>query len=223
MKQRSKKKAKKNRKKKGNKSWPQRTKYWMTVGTVSALVACSVADGYAAVRACNPPRILDAIYTMTQGQQPQRFDIPAGVLEIVLTSFQRLTGVQVLIPNDRLRTISSPGVSGVYTVEQALTQVLAGTGSTYRFSGPKVVTLELQGVAASIEGQEQITPSSPKYTEPLCNTPQPISLIPKAVIEEQGVTTLRDVLRNVPGLAINAVDRALSLRSGHKLTKLGEL
>jgi catecholate siderophore receptor len=46
--------------------------------------------------------------------------------------------------------------------------------------------------------------SSTKYTEPLLDTPQTINVITKEVIEEQGATTLRDVLKNVPGLTITA-------------------
>jgi catecholate siderophore receptor len=46
--------------------------------------------------------------------------------------------------------------------------------------------------------------SSPKYTEPLRDIPQTITVIPKAVIEERGATTLRDVLRNVSGISMQA-------------------
>lgn len=48
------------------------------------------------------------------------------------------------------------------------------------------------------------TVSSTKYTEPLLNVPQTISVVPKAVIEERGSTTLREVLSNVPGISIQA-------------------
>src|SRR5262249_60674198 len=137
-------------------------------------------------------------------QQSERFDIPPGPLETVLAAFQKLADLQVLLPNEKLSAIPSPGVSGVYTAEKALSQILAGTGVTYRFTGPKIVTLELEGVAASVEILGRITASSPKYTEPLRDTPQTITVIPKTVIEEQGATTLRDVLRNVPGLAMTA-------------------
>src|SRR5262245_59060026 len=65
-------------------------------------------------------------------------------------------------------------------------------------------SLELEGVAASVEIFGRITASSPKYTEPLRDTPQTLTVIPKTVIEEQGATTLRDVLRNVPGLTMTA-------------------
>jgi catecholate siderophore receptor len=147
---------------------------------------------------------LEAIYGAVQGQQTQRFDIPPGPLETALATFQKLTELQVLVPNEKLRTIPSPGVSGVYTAERALAQILSGTGVTYRFSGPKIVTLGLEGVAASVEVLGRVAPASPKYTEPLRDTPQTITIIPRTVIEEQGATTLRDVLRNVPGLTMTA-------------------
>jgi catecholate siderophore receptor len=47
-------------------------------------------------------------------------------------------------------------------------------------------------------------PSSPKYTEPLRDTPQTITVIPSELIEQQGATTLREVLRNVTGISIQA-------------------
>ncbi|HSH95823.1 MAG TPA: TonB-dependent siderophore receptor [Roseimicrobium sp.] len=48
------------------------------------------------------------------------------------------------------------------------------------------------------------TVSSPKYTQPLNDIPQTITVIPKAVFEEQGATSLRDILRNVPGISMQA-------------------
>ncbi|HEY9509750.1 MAG TPA: TonB-dependent siderophore receptor [Verrucomicrobiae bacterium] len=45
---------------------------------------------------------------------------------------------------------------------------------------------------------------SPKYTEPLRDIPQTITVIPRALIEEQGATTLRDVLRNTAGISMQA-------------------
>src|SRR5205823_8187685 len=45
---------------------------------------------------------------------------------------------------------------------------------------------------------------SPKYSEPLRNTPQSISIVPQRVMEAQGATTLRDVLRNVAGISLAA-------------------
>lgn len=58
--------------------------------------------------------------------------------------------------------------------------------------------------------QEQAEPykpekvQSPRFTEPLRDVPQTITVVPRAVIEQQNATTLRDVLRNVPGISFQA-------------------
>lgn len=46
--------------------------------------------------------------------------------------------------------------------------------------------------------------SSPKYTVPLRDVPQTVTVIPQAVMQEQGASTLRETLRNVPGISIQA-------------------
>jgi catecholate siderophore receptor len=48
------------------------------------------------------------------------------------------------------------------------------------------------------------TVSSPRLTQPLREIPQTITVIPKEVIQERGATSLRDVLRNVPGISMQA-------------------
>ncbi|NJM38371.1 MAG: TonB-dependent siderophore receptor [Akkermansiaceae bacterium] len=46
--------------------------------------------------------------------------------------------------------------------------------------------------------------ATPKYTVPLRDVPQTVTAIPKEVMQEQGSSSLRDVLRNVPGISIQA-------------------
>ena len=45
---------------------------------------------------------------------------------------------------------------------------------------------------------------SPKYTRPLLDTPQTITVIGKATIQQQNLLTLRDVLSTVPGITFGA-------------------
>ncbi|HEY8460349.1 MAG TPA: TonB-dependent receptor plug domain-containing protein, partial [Blastocatellia bacterium] len=223
MKLKSKKSARK--KKNRNRSWQGESQSWpkylMTVGAMGALLTSAPGAAFAeAPQAARiAPRVLEAVYGGIQAQQTQRFDIPPGPLETVLAAFQKMTELQVLVPDEKLRAIQSPGVSGVYSPERALAQILSGTGVAYKFSGPKIVTLTLEGVAASVEVLGRIMPSSPKYTEPLRDTPQTITIIPRNVIEEQGATTLRDVLRNVPGLTMTAGEGGVP--AGDNLTLRG--
>ena len=139
--------------------------------------------------------------------QPQiTFNIPSGTLKSVVPLFQKASGLQVVIPNEAMHSLPSPGVSGRYSTEQALREILRGTGVSYRFSDKQTVVLEIHAATESVEVRDdsRVVLSSTKHTEPLLDTPQTINVIPKEVMEEQGATTLRDVLKNVPGLTITA-------------------
>jgi catecholate siderophore receptor len=58
-----------------------------------------------------------------------------------------------------------------------------------------------------VRGQAIYKPTnveSRQYTEPLRDVPQSVTVIPRALIEEQNAVSLRDVLRNVPGISMQA-------------------
>ncbi len=57
--------------------------------------------------------------------------------------------------------------------------------------------IEVHGASESYKAD---TVSSPKFTQPLINTTQTISVIKKEVIQQQGGTTLTEALRNTPGV-----------------------
>lgn len=64
-----------------------------------------------------------------------------------------------------------------------------------------------------IEGQGTAPLSSPKFTAPLIDTPQTISVIPQSVFNQQGATNLTEVLRNTPGISFNAGENGFSTGS----------
>ncbi|HEX5706645.1 MAG TPA: TonB-dependent receptor, partial [Pyrinomonadaceae bacterium] len=197
-------------------------RYWVVaVTTAGVLLAHTVGNSRAVALALarNAP---GATHAQEQNRQATvlRFDIPPGPLDAVLDAFQKVTGLRVTVRLEAIRGIQSPGVSGVFTHEQALRQLLAGTHVNYSFDAPDAVTLDLQGLSESVEVTErETTLSSSKFTEPLRNIPQTVTVIPKEVIEEQGATTLRDVLRNVPGLTITAGEGGVP--AGDNLTLRG--
>ena len=168
------------RKKKNSKNKKERRgpKYWLAVGALSSLAACGpICESSLALASAN--RNVRALETITwrelaQAQTPAaRFDIQAGPLDTVLNTFQRVTGLQVLVPLEAIRGIVSPGVSGMFTAEQALKQILAGTGVTYRFTKADTVTLEVSGPSESVVVTGPVAQlSSPKYSEPLRDIPQ---------------------------------------------------
>lgn len=46
--------------------------------------------------------------------------------------------------------------------------------------------------------------SASTYTQPLLDVPQTVQIIPEALLRDQGATTLRDALRNVSGISVQA-------------------
>jgi catecholate siderophore receptor len=62
--------------------------------------------------------------------------------------------------------------------------------------------------------------SSPLYTELPRDTPQTLTIIPEQVIKDQNATTLRDVLRNVPGISFQAGEGSSTV-SGDNLSIRG--
>ncbi|MBP8256113.1 MAG: TonB-dependent siderophore receptor [Opitutaceae bacterium] len=55
-----------------------------------------------------------------------------------------------------------------------------------------------------VEGTSTKYLSSPKFSEPLRDTPQTVVVVPQVVIEQQGAINLSDVLRNTPGITFLA-------------------
>jgi catecholate siderophore receptor len=134
------------------------------------------------------------------------FDIPAGPLDVTLKAFAAVAGVAIdsRIPPDTASMMHSPGVSGSLPIDTALTRLLEGTSLEFQRSAARVV-IDVKGVTESVEVVGRITGvSTPKLTEPLRDIPQTITVIPRTVMEEQGATTLRDVLRNVAGITFQA-------------------
>jgi catecholate siderophore receptor len=77
-------------------------------------------------------------------------------------------------------------------------------------TGPKAdEEKRLGGMTVSSTAIDEDTPKvermeSPKYTRPLLDTPQTITVINKATIQQQNLLTLRDVLSTVPGITFGA-------------------
>jgi len=146
----------------------------------------------------------DAPAAAAQAPQTFQFDIAAGPLATAVATFEQLTGLDVVLANPDLGTLASPGVVGGLTPQDAMSRLLTGTQVRATFEG-RTVRLTVGGLAESVQVSASIpTVSSPKYTTPLRDIAQTVALIPRAVMEEQGATTLTEALRNVPGITLQA-------------------
>ncbi|MEO8430821.1 MAG: TonB-dependent siderophore receptor [Acidobacteriota bacterium] len=180
---------------------------WMATGT---LVAYTALGGRAArgADAAEPPGLATpsaggpgAVRTMPV----RRFQIPQGPLSEVLRAFTAQTGVRVETSDPQILAMMSSGVSGIYTADLALKQLLAGMGLSHRFTSPQNAAVSFEAARESVEvTAPSAAVSSPKFTEPLLETPQSIDVVDREVMDERGTTTLRDALRNVAGISLAA-------------------
>jgi catecholate siderophore receptor len=148
-----------------------------------------------------------------------RFEIPGGRLDAAIEAFQRATGWTVTLPEADMGMLETKGVIDVVAAEQGLARILQGTGLTFDITGPAAATLRVAGITETVEVSERRPLASPRYTEPLRDIPQTITVVPREIIEQQGATSLTDVLRNVPGLTITAGEGGVP--AGDNLTLRG--
>ncbi len=111
--------------------------------------------------------------------QPPRFETFSRATAPALTALIMAHGLSASAPKAAAPAISEPGQS-------------AEPGS--------VESLQ----AVEVQGQRMRAVSSPKFTAPLVDTPQTISVIPQTVFSQQGAASLADVLGNTPGITFLA-------------------
>ncbi|BAV63936.1 TonB-dependent siderophore receptor [Sphingobium cloacae] len=75
-------------------------------------------------------------------QQATSYDIAAGPLPTVLNQFARQAHVELIYDAPLTQSATSSGLKGSFGAAEGLSRILAGTGLTYRQTGPNMFTLE---------------------------------------------------------------------------------
>ena len=162
-------------------------------------VRMASADGFepedpaaAADRKSTPPRI--------------RFDIAGGRLAAVLEAYSAATGVKVELAEAALGEIESRGCGRDLHARRSAQP--HPRRHRRRASLPRREERPRRPARRRERGDRRRRSRrrvhSPKQTEPLLDTPQSITVVDAELIQAQGATTLRDVLRNVTGISIQA-------------------
>jgi catecholate siderophore receptor len=92
--------------------------------------------------------------------------------------------------------LSSPAIAAVPAIDSA-----EASGSS-AVVDPQQKPKDLDSVEVVADRMEK--PSSVKYTEPLLDTPQTITVVTKEVMDQQNLIGLRDVLSTLPGITFGA-------------------
>lgn len=131
------------------------------------------------------------------------FDVPAGTVREVMAALEKATDLRITVP-ERYAQLPSPGAHGVLTTAEALTAALDGTQMSADFVSPEKVVLDLHAASQEVTVVAQAELDSLKYTAPLRDLPQTLTVIPESVIQNTGSVSLVEALRTVPGITFGA-------------------
>ncbi|MCD6075507.1 MAG: TonB-dependent siderophore receptor [Rhodospirillales bacterium] len=189
------------------------------VAGFAAALSLAIAAGPAAVAQSGPSPSL-----LAQAQAgPRAFSIARQPLDSALTAFSAETRIQVLVPGELTRGITSPGISGTHSPDAALQQILAGTGLAHRFVNANTVTVErvttgtLNVPAASVEAARISDPGmtegsgsyagskvtvGSKIPTSIREVPQSVSVVTRQRIEDQNFSSIEQAMKYTTGTTV---------------------
>lgn len=168
----------------------------------------------------------------------RQYNIPAGPLSRVLTRFSGEAGIFLVGATDLAQGKTSPGLNGQYSVNEALQELLAGTGLQYRFSDANTVTLAQAGEQdgdgpmrlgpITVEAQTETgtgpldgfrasrSVSATNVDAPLIETPATVNVLTRDFLDTIQPRRFEDALAYVPGagqeITLGNSDPVFSLR-----------
>lgn len=152
------------------------------------------------------------------------FSIAPQSLSSAMVAFQSVTGISVLADASVPQNVNSPGVSGSLTAENALAQMLAGTGLSYSISAntARIINPSTDSSAATVDGAialdtidvsgansgAQAASGSGYQGTPdwVYDTPAGVSVISREAIQSGAARNARDLLDNVAGVYANRAE-----------------
>ncbi|VVO32617.1 TonB-dependent siderophore receptor [Pseudomonas fluorescens] len=155
---------------------------------------------------------------------PVKVSIPVQPLSSALTELGMQTNLQILYSPDQVAGIRSRAVSGSLEPSQALSELLKGTGISFQINGNTVTLVSgggssLQLGATTISGQALglntedtgsyttgATTTATKLPLTLRETPQSVTVVTRQQMDDRGVTSVSDALRNTPGITMQKYD-----------------
>ncbi|MDO8070950.1 TonB-dependent siderophore receptor [Janthinobacterium sp. SUN176] len=153
--------------------------------------------------------------------------IPAGTLEQVLVRFGQETGTMISYQAAAVAGKRSAGLAGSYSVPQALSAIVAGSGlrAVPQANGGYVLdvaaadggqTMPEMKVSASFDANGATEGSGSYTTQTMRSatrlglsvreTPQAVSVVTRQQMDDQNLQTVEEVLQNAAGVAINRYD-----------------
>ncbi|WP_213979434.1 TonB-dependent receptor [Sphingomonas sp. dw_22] len=139
------------------------------------------------------------------------FDIPAGSLGAAIARLGRQANVMIAVDAARLRGLRTPGLRGSYSTEQALAQLLTGTGLRAQLDGRggyELVAATAQGDDRTAEVADIVVTGTPearyfsrtpqtgsRIQKDILDTPRSVDTIPEQLLRDQHIRELSEIYR----------------------------
>lgn len=167
-------------------------------------------------------------------QGKQHFNIPPQSLQSALNQFSEVSDMQMSYPATLSKGITTKGVSGDYTPQEALNKLLAGSGLVPKVTENNTVTIEKANNGSTLNpntttlkpmtvtgktGYADNDPTAYKVTNastatktdtPIMETPYSVSVVPQQVLKDQQVIRVEDAIKNVAGVQSGYTNGGLS-------------
>lgn len=144
-------------------------------------------------------------------QAPAAIQIQAQPLAQALAQLGQQTNLQLFFSPDLVAGKQAPAVSGNLAPEQALQQLLQGSGLTYEMSQDTVVVKPVQSAGTLTTGSLELAPTDVKVVGDwlgdadqtvVQNHPGARTVVRRQEMVEQGAMNVRDALRGIPGVQV---------------------
>lgn len=176
---------------------------------------CSAMMAITTLAVANP---VHAQQAASSSAEKFNFDVPPGTLsQVVLAivaqaraniSLQGNAALPVSIEDQNAGQVSVAGVKGTYTLKDAITQALAGSGySVQPYGHNNAFRIVREGggedIIVSARRQDFVNTTSSLLTRtdtPLRQTPGTIDSVTQEVLQSQNAISVGEALRNIPGV-----------------------
>ncbi len=157
--------------------------------------------------------------------QKIQFNLPSADLASALNRFAEQTGLELSYPTAMVAGLKAKQLKGGYSVQEGMSELLQGTGLTYRLTGGNSVTLQKVTNTApksdsvtlkemTVTGESKYDATDPydkhyavpnssfatKTDTPIMETPLNIQVLPKAVLDDQQATRIDQAVKLVSGV-----------------------
>lgn len=166
-----------------------------------ALLACAITAslfGAVAVQAADA----QAPAGVAQARQIT-LDLPAQSLDQTLTRFADQADLHLLYTTRDVAGLSSAGLHGAFSVEEALNQLLAGSGMSWQFSDARTVILRKAEPQASVNLKPIEVSVASRTSTAISEIPGTVWVVDQEQLKEQisnGVSLKEAIGKLVPGL-----------------------